>query len=147
MKTFEEKLKSMTAKDVVLAMVEGLEKEWVQVDMSTYGESTGSVCFGCAATNTICQINGAAFNADHIDDVQDRADFVHGNIEVVNWFEAAINSLREGDIEGYNFWVKGAKLYNLEIPYYDNSSVDLPYLRTGDYRENLQAYRDFANLL
>lgn len=69
--TFEERVKSMSAKEIILAMVESLTlPPTVNVQMSSFGhlveikkrrflffgKRTVKHCYGCAATNTICRI-------------------------------------------------------------------------------------------
>lgn len=68
--TFEQKVKSMTAKEIILTMVDSLTPPpTVNVDMNTFGRVEDKIvnilgirlktkrrCFGCAATNTICKI-------------------------------------------------------------------------------------------
>lgn len=67
---FKQKVQSMTAKEIIMAMVESLiPPPLIKVDMGTFGTTeitkpatkflgwtlrkAESICFGCAATNTI----------------------------------------------------------------------------------------------
>lgn len=43
-------------------MIDGLKKPWVEVDMGTYGEKRGKICYGCAATNALCELNQCGYN-------------------------------------------------------------------------------------
>jgi len=55
-----EKIKSMTAKEHIMNMVEGLRNPMTVINMDTFGEKReDGVCFGCAATNSICRLIGS----------------------------------------------------------------------------------------
>lgn len=56
--TFEQKVRSMTASQLIQAMIDGLNAGYYTVDMSTFGASLLDTCFGCAATHAICHISG-----------------------------------------------------------------------------------------
>jgi len=58
---FEKRIKSMSAKEIILTMVESLRNPVTEINMDTYGRAvlkhTGEiVCYGCAATNTILKL-------------------------------------------------------------------------------------------
>ena len=53
---FKEKVQAMSAKEIIMAMVEGLRNPVTKIHMGTYGKVEGDVCYGCAATNAICKI-------------------------------------------------------------------------------------------
>lgn len=64
---FEEKVRSMSGADIINAMCDGLEREWVRVQMLSFGGSIYGVCHGCAATNAVCQIVGRSFDVGEIE--------------------------------------------------------------------------------
>lgn len=152
---FKQKVQSMTAREIILAMVEALTRPpLIRIDMETYGEARRSwqnlflkpICFGCAATNTICQIAGIKFTPANI---EDRADAVGTNPLFLYEFEQAINSLRSGSIEGYNFH---ATRYN--DPANSFATIDEKFAKTklptlnNDYtNEHLREYSRLAHLL
>lgn len=54
---FKETVQKMTIKEIILAMVNGLKKEHVKVDFNYFGYvAPNGICYGCAATNAICEI-------------------------------------------------------------------------------------------
>lgn len=137
--SFKEKVLSMTGKEIVMAMVNGLQKEWVYVDMNTFGYQTKKgICYGCAATNAICEITGKI--PDLSTSNYHRLISVDDNYVFVARFEKAINRLRFGDIGDYNYWAREMGI--AELP-----QSDLPPLNNQNYKENLQAYIDYANTL
>src|SRR5688572_6813562 len=99
-----EQLKSFS--DIVDAMIRGLKKEWVPVNMNTFGDmhvdrfSNRTICWGCAATNTLCELMGNAFNPNNLSSLKSRADEFNFDIESgeLNVFEWAIDELRKGHI-------------------------------------------------
>lgn len=152
--TFEEKVKSMTGKQILQAMIDGLSKPWVTVNMDTYGnvetERYGflklwkkKVCFGCAATNTICEINNAAYSVDQIKDLVLRADFVHSNVDFLQTFEFALDDLRHGDVISYNDTVKDIDV--AQIPVLEDRTL-LP-LTTVNYKDWLPHYQYYCDAI
>jgi hypothetical protein len=139
--TFEQKVRAMSAKEIIMAMVNGLKKEHVKVTMSIWGEYENGRCYGCAATNTICEISGIKFKGSEIDNSRSRAKHIKTNPTFLEHFEAAINELREGCISGYNYYAK-----NIGIAKINGTDVDLPRLETSDYLENLHYYERLAEL-
>lgn len=129
---FEEKVKSMTGKEIVLAMIEGLENPVMEVDMSTYGEIKNDICYGCAATNAVCKI-GRFEPAYYINEK---------GMEFWGTFEYAINSLRLGDIIYYNAYAQMGGFAKLPKPKHP-----LPILVTENYKENLIYYKEYAETL
>lgn len=144
---FKEKVLSMTAKEIVMTMVNGLRHRWVEINMLSFGhKDEKGVCFGCAATNTICEILGEVVPLGDKYDL-DKHDIRNSgtdpnNPDFVSIFEDCINYLRLGDIPKYNSDAKTIGLPQLPIP-----AIALPVL-ADDYTENdLQAYVDYANTL
>ena len=150
--------------EIVDLMVKGLEKEWVRVDFSTYGairedENDELLCFGCAATNTICEIKQVAFNTKvgSFDYIADRYSTTRNHIKL-DQFEGAIDELRHGSGYIENAILELVDLCLLEYSehYRSPSSVssllaafpgELAYLNDFSYKEELGQYRDFVNYL
>jgi hypothetical protein len=147
---FKEKVQSMTAKEIILSMVEGLEEPKVKVDMHYYGHSettsyffglfSNTVCFGCAATNAICKISGITFDKSNIDSTIARAKAVGSEIDFFNDFEYAINALRCGEVEAYN---------KIAVPMGMASIVkhiSIPHLTNSYTKNELSQYRLLAEM-
>ena len=142
--TFEQKVKSMTAKEIIMAMVEGLRNPTTKIDMMTFGQVKNGVCIGCAATNTICNIGGYT--------VKDIRNNTYGitrpvlsrtkmtQCHFVGYFEDAIDELRSGDILGYNLAAEEFGFATIE----DNDK-DLPYLMNSYTPADLLPYEQLAN--
>lgn len=97
-KEFGEKIKSMSAHDIIMAMVVGLRNPKTKIDMSSFGEMRDGICFGCAATNAILHIINAneeqvKSHVAYIDNYDDSP---------LRSFECAIDYLRLGRPEFYN---------------------------------------------
>lgn len=151
--TFEEKVKSMSAKEIITAMVDSLVRPpIVNVDMSTYGDAYQKkflgfipygkpVCFGCAATNTICKIAGITFTPENIIDVSKRAEAVGVDWGFLEVFEIAINSLRIGDISDYNYRARANGFAEIKSSY-----ASLPVLNDNYTNSDLDKYRNLAKI-
>lgn len=132
---FKEKVQAMTAKEIIMAMVNGLQNPATDVvAMGTYGEVNDYICYGCAATNTICNIAGVT-NLKPIFDCHTYMSFGSRNVTFLYIFERAINYLRCGDIGGYNAY---ARVTGIAIIKWDGDK--LPCLDNESYLENLDAY-------
>jgi len=145
-----EKLKGIS--DIVDTMIRGLKKEWVKVDMKSFGTVVDDVCFGCAATNTLCELMQEQFTNTQISSPLTRYSKFNGGItedELVS-FEGAIDHLRLGNIQSFlNRLIDVGHLFNFEIPeYYETApDTDLPVLRTDDWKENLHFYEEYRDFL
>src|SRR5690606_19420730 len=92
---FENKVKSMTAHDIIMSMVDGLRYPRTEIDMWTFGAIEEGVCYGCAATNAILHIMGV----DNYEYVNEHIRTSLGNKNrppFVTQFEHAIDRLRCG---------------------------------------------------
>lgn len=163
---FIEKVKSMTAAEIILTMVEGLVNPKTDiVDMASFGhtdtEYGRDVCYGCAATNTILKILDAdksglfpkaqedssetiglgAWNPNLFNVSGDTAanKFAKVNSFLVD-FEYAIDALRIGEIAEYNSFAKACGFAQIE----DDRSLDLAHLRNGYSKHDLDTYRALA---
>ena len=133
---------------IVDTMIKGLKKEWVQINMGAFGEVVNGVCFGCAATNTLCELMQEPFTENSIVESQRRGKIGVNESELDN-FEAAIDALRCGDTDNFLSSLWDIKhLFNFSLTCLEDIEYDkrLPELTTDNYKENLhyyEAYRDF----
>lgn len=138
-KDLETKICSMTAKEIILAMVEGLKNPVTEIDMNTFGKKNErGVCYGCAATNAICKIG----NLDPNIELRGWLPKYSANGGIIAAFEGAIDSLRTGDVDDYNDL---AKAYGFAI--IEQGYMYLPVLTDGNFNDPfvLQHYIDLAN--
>lgn len=140
--TFEEKVRAMSEKEFILAMVNGLKKKHVKIDMLFYGYSYEEICFGCAATNAICEINGEKFTKDNINSPRERSLFIKSNLDFLINIESAYNALRGGEIKDCNMHLKKA---GLSIRIKNPLDICLPYLSSATYTHYLHIYEQLAN--
>lgn len=151
---FKEKVQQMTAKEIILAMTASLKRPpRIRINMDTYGEVgrhwtslfLKPVCFGCAATNTICQIGDVTFTPENIGTTWKRAEAVglttSEDRSFLKYFEGAINSLRLGDIYNYNRCAEYMGFAKIE------KFASLPKLYNDYTNTDLKAYINFANTL
>lgn len=137
---FQETVQAMSARQIIMSMVNGLLNPATKVQMRTFGyyDPEQDKCFGCAATNTIAIIAGLSkvaakdlgwygFNPTSLDDCDRR---------FLDHFEYAIDSLRNGYIEGYNKYASIGGFAQIT----DNPNRVLPRLSTSNYRKNLTPY-------
>jgi len=146
----ENKLRQLkSVSDIVDTMIKGLKKEWVNVDMNTFGTVESGLCFGCAATNTLCELIQEPFTKNDMN-LSGRSEKLGiGNVDI-EFFEAAIDSLRRGntlDFLGYLNHID--YLFSFKLPYhYDiEYNQELPELSTDNYKENLHEYESYRDFL
>lgn len=139
---FEKKVKSMKASELVLVMVEGLESPAYRVDMDTYGETVGGICYGCAATNAIAKITGEAPKF-YGWATETWYKVTGAGCYFIAILEEAFNALRVSNLHRYNSCANdiGIALMDMDYPEY------LPILSTDNYKEHLEEYRKLANWL
>lgn len=141
----------MSAKEIIMAMVDGLRNPAYGIDMMTFGSyqtyntRTGNFlsrpkCFGCAATNTITQISGVKFRKNTIEEVELRAEALRTEDEFLQIFEFAIDKLRCGLIEKYNEHAGDIRIAEIK-----RGSMRLPYLESDFTDKYLDAYVNLAN--
>ncbi len=149
------KIKSMTAKEIIMAMVDGLKNPMTVIDMGTFGEvyEEDGVCYGCAATNAICNIQGTS--KQKIKN-EIKNELMHGyhytvrktkrdlctvdNIRFITDFEYGIDYLRSGDISAYNHYSHKAGFAKIS-----SKGIDLPPLYTDFTTKQLEQYVKLAN--
>lgn len=102
--TLEQKIRSLTAAEIIMAMVNGLKKPYTKIAMHTFGEIEKDVCFGCAATNAVCEINNGKDIKEIVSYYYDLK--LNCPRPFVGEFESAINNLRLGFVSDYNYAAK-----------------------------------------
>lgn len=136
---FKEKVQAMTARQIIEAMIDGLERPVVEVDMASYGHVDRKTCFGCAATNAVCKIANFTPDVGNIYELGFAIDIE--NADFVDDFESAINDLRRGYLCGYNYYALNRGFAAIAPP---KHNTPLPFLNTENYLENLEPYRQLA---
>lgn len=137
----------MSAREIIMAMVNGLKEPAVKVNMMTFGAAEYDqhdklVCYGCAATNAICNITKVTFTPKTIGDIKWRSAILHADVHFLERFESAIDYLRCGSIGDYN----EIAAYNGFAEIKNWPIEDLPILHTGTYAVDLPAYEALANM-
>lgn len=145
--SFEDKVRAMSAKEIIMSMVDGLMHPTTRVNMSTYGYSyrflgVNIKCYGCAATNTILKIGGIKYKhliAD-INSKSSRAKLMDTSYTFLDRFESAIDYLRLGMVKEYNLVA-----LEIGISKINKGNRGLPELHTYTYKEDLHDYIQLAN--
>lgn len=138
---FEDRIKGMTAKEVVMSMVNGLRDPQTKINMDTFGKVESGICFGCAATNAVCNLMG--FKTGDLPELLDGG-FGKSNIGNKNFvrnFESAINYLRIGNLYGCNKLLEEIKLPPIKNP----NNLKLPWLFSHFNEKQLKVYEQLAN--
>lgn len=135
----ENKIKSMTAKEIILKMLDGLKNPVMKVNMDTFGEKIGEVCFGCAATNMICKL-GELNPYEEVGGTRNSTQY-NMSSSFLSVFEDAINDLRSGYLYEYNGAASYKGFTQIKI------TTQPPAITNDNYKdpEVLQAYIDLAN--
>ena len=131
----------MTFPEIVLAMVESLRNPVTEIDMYTFGEVRKGVCYGCAATNTICRL-GELVPLEELGN-EDGTRYDVNSWSVIDRFEIAIERLRRGEVEWYSLMASG---FFAECPTKYAHTL-LPCITNGYTEEELKAYEDFAIMI
>lgn len=147
--SFKETVQAMTGKEIVMAMVNGLRKKHVKINMMSYGHKDDGVCYGCAATNAICEILGRvpemgewARGEDY--SVIRKRSIDATDVHFVALFESSIDDLRSACFDMYNNGASALGLPKLPEPAFE---LPLPYLSNDYTEEDLQKWEDYANTL
>lgn len=135
-KEFEEKIKTMSAHDIIMSMVNGLRKPRTRINMGTFGSIREGICYGCAATNATLNIMNA-----NKKEVEDHSKYRMTHIDYPLWiFESSINVLRLGQIAAYNANATRFGLARITpMP-----GQKLPKLRDDYTEEELKEYEKLA---
>ncbi len=134
MKTFEEKVKSLTIKEIVGYLIEGIKNPVIKLDFYYFGViDKENECIACGATNAICKISGITFDASNIGFMQ-KAKALECSEYFYDKFENALDFLRLGSIRNYNFLASQIGIATLE------TDIKLPELENHNYKENLPIF-------
>jgi len=146
---FEEKVESMKIHEIVDAMIQGVKKQHVKLDFSTYGDVVNGVCYGCGATNAICEIIGTKFDANSLPYRETRVDFLETSYEYLITFETAINWLRHGDPKTFISGLGDIKSSMPDVSEYRNTLLPLfnSSIVDGTLDKKLKEYEDFRDWL
>lgn len=165
---FKEKVLTMSAKDIVMAMVNALTPPTaINIDMWSYGmvrsvvkrkafkiykwtivpEKHENVCFGCAATNTICNIAGKVFDKANIEHGWLRAEFIGTDEDFLSEFECCINELRCGALHSYNKMAASINLARIPEDIAFRFAGHLPVLSDNYTKKELMKYAELADAL
>lgn len=142
----EQKIKSMTAKEIILAMIDSLKNPVTKIEMSTFGYKERGICYGCAATNTICKLGDLDPHIElgEYDLFQGRGYVMYNKDGFLDNFENAIDFLRQGDIESYNDIADSFQFAKINRAKY----YYIPVITDNNYLDKnvLNAYIGLANL-
>ena len=140
MKNFEQTVKSMSAKQIIMSLVEGLQTPAVNLQMASFGmyHPYKKSCSGGAVTNMICRITGKVFSSPKINLRETRAKTLQVSNTFLFHFEIAIDCLRMGEIRNYNYLAKKIGLVQI------HKSTTLPWLKDGFTTADLQQYIELA---
>lgn len=147
--------------DIVDTMIRGLKRQWVEVEMGSYGnfkrkmegfwifKKEKKVCFGCAATNTICELMQEPFTPETI--TARTGQFNYGiKPSELGKFEHAIDYLRNGKIYWAHYSLQHIEhLFSFPLPSAADleSSFPLPELNNHNWKKNLKAYETYRDEL
>jgi len=139
--TFEEKVRALSAKEVILLMVGAIEYPVIKLDLETFGAVYGDVCYGCAATNMLGKLGGVVFDKTNIDE-HFHAEAVNAGVGFVSHFEGAIDFLRSGSVYSYNLYAEGLGMAKITD---EGFGEKLPYLHNDFTVAELDVYKRLAD--
>lgn len=139
-KQLEQKIRSMSAKEIVLAMLDGIKNPVTRIDMDTFGEVEDEVCYGCAATNLICKLG----DFSPLEELSSLGARKYSATAFLQAFEESIDLLRMGALHLYN--INAREFVFAEIP---ESNHYLPEINNDNFQdpEVLEEWYKFANTL
>jgi hypothetical protein len=85
--------------DAIKAMLEGLRElpgDEFEVDMGSFGRTSGDVCYGCAATCAVFRLGGKVPRSEVMLGFTAQADYLQLNVHELRKFEIAIDHFRMG---------------------------------------------------
>jgi hypothetical protein len=151
---------------IIFAMVAGIRKKWVEINMNTFGEIEQKsyffglikkdVCYGCAATNTLCELMDKPFTLDNIYNRGRRAKEINFGIShsTLFTFEKGIDYLRTGNVDQFLYCLKIIeKETGIDVSESMKTITDISKnfnfveLDNDNYKQNLVVYEDFASEL
>lgn len=142
-RTFEEIVRSLTAKELILTMVRGLEAERFHIDMGSYGHVAWGTCFGCAATSAVLEIAVDRITPKDACSVWTSLSNKLGcSTDYLKSFEKSVDYIRSGTLRSYNASTERvyAGLPLIEYP----ENITLPALTSYSWKRDLETYRKLA---
>ena len=148
-------LNNLDSSDIINIMIEGLKNPLTEIDMSTFGIKDDKICYGCAATNTLLKIYKIKNPLNYLPRYYENKNFINylskdsTELKILSSFERAINSLRKGDINTYNYRI--SRILDImdkknESLYIKNTDFNLPYLENNFTEKELKKYQELARL-
>lgn len=131
---------SIALRHMVNGLIKQSKRKNFKIDMGTYGDSHGGVCYGCAATCAIQSITKINFTSSSIKTTHDRVGIIEGEFSELNAFESAINQARQGSMRAlfYFCYIIG------ETGYRFNADFDL---QSGNWKKQLPQVRKTISAL
>ena len=136
-KSLPELIRSMTAKEIIMNMVESLLNPEIKTAMYTFGyKDENGIYYGCAATASLCNLRNEWYSKEQI---------VLGNFGseyvFLRLFSHAINHLRCGDISGYNEVARSEKFAVIKNTLSNkDEDYNLPRLYTNYKKTDLDVF-------
>ena len=96
MDKLQEFMQTAKLSDYIDLMVKALENPKIKVNMSHYGTVIDGFCFGCAATNALCELSEKVFDETNIINEKSRAEFLGYDQNALSYFEVIIDKIRDG---------------------------------------------------
>jgi hypothetical protein len=145
---FEETVRSLKVSDFIFAMVAGLSKPRIKIDMSCFGRVVKGKIEGCAATATIIQLYPSIETSIKSCAAQGlTTPFYPFEYEFISYFEDIFDHMRYGNVSGNIFANVNRKLSLLNFPYLQippSLEGKLPYLGDDYTKEQLELYTQLA---
>lgn len=145
-KQFEEIVQNMSAREIIMTMVNSLKNPITEINMQTYGKvDSEGICYGCAATNFICSV-AEITTTDMVEAKIDHRIRPFNTILDTSggflfMFESAINYLRVGDLLRYNTIAVDIGIEKIT----NNQNISLSILDNGFTPGQLETYVLLAN--
>ena len=138
---FEDKVKSLSFKQILGFLIEGLENPEYPVNMAVFAMIINGVCFGCAALNAITKLYGKPFPLNKFYNRFMRSSYLDCSYDFYFDVENAYDSLRAGNVQKYNLIASRIGIALCPV------DIELPFLRTTDYLVGLDEYKEFYDSL
>ena len=129
--TLEQRVRSLTAKEIVGFLIEGIENPVGILDFDTFGynyNTQGDVrkCSACGATQAIIKMMAVEFTAN---DFKNRSERLNADKWFLSVLEDALDSLRCGKVSVYNRVARELAL--AEMP----ETLIFPYISNDNYHK------------
>ena len=147
-----EVLNNLTSFELITLMVKSLRNPKTKIDMKTFGYYNGDYCFGCAATNTILYLYKVRNPSKYLSNKFEGTSSFLGKNEIesriIRILEVAIDRLRQGYLDDYNYHIMSLSLYGIHIQnlLIENPTFAVPILTSNFKEEDLKRYEKLAKL-